>query len=211
MLPIKNIYRGKEFKYYNDFMSIRQGLIDDFFKAHPNYEGVNDFGGDYYTPNGWRIAPIKYAWEADGNDIASRAEMIADANSVYPTACKHIIDRFGDACIGAGYTVLWPGTILGRHTGKENRDALNIRIHIPLVVPKGDIGFEVYSEKVTWDDLFAFDNQKIHSAWNFTSEPRLVFLVDLLREVCDLPQGEPWTQKSEDNAPLFPTTIYKKV
>jgi hypothetical protein len=209
MLPRRNIYRGREFKFYDELMSIREGLIKDFFASHPDYNGVNDFGGDYYTPGGWRLAPIKYSWEADGNDLVDRiAEMAESAKTMYPTAQEHIIERFGDDVISAGYAVLWPGTILGRHTGKENREAMNIRIHVPLVVPEGDIGMEVYGEVVDWSDLFAFDNQKIHSIWNLTEQPRLIFLMDMLRSACDMPQGELWTQESEDAAPPFPKTIY---
>lgn len=209
-MEVKNIYRGREIKFYDELMALREDLITDFFNAHPEYTDLKDWGGDHYTPGGWKLAPIKYPSPGNkGNQDAIEAmtrETLKIAEERYPTVYKHILQRFGDACIVVGYAVLWPGTTLKRHTGDENRQAMNIRIHIPLIVPEGDIGMEIYGEEIDWSDLFAFDNQKIHSVWNWTDKPRLILLLDLLRETCDLPQGEPWTQESEDRAPRFPKT-----
>jgi len=209
-MELKNIYRGREIKFYDELMAMREGLIEEFNREHPAFEGTIDWGGDHYTPGGWKLAPIKYEHQSDrdGKEFRTDAATAAleTARIKYPFTYEHILKRFGDSCIVCGFAVLTPGTVIKRHTGDENRQAKNIRIHIPLIIPDGDIGAEVYGEEVDWSDLFGFDNQKVHSVWNFTKEPRLIFLLDLLRETCDLPQGEPWTQASEDNAPRFPKT-----
>lgn len=209
MIDVKNIYRGKEIIHYDYLMSLREGLIEDFFKAHPEYSNLDDWGGDHYSKDGWKISIIQYNNINDKEDKAEmRSEMAAAqlraAKEKYPTVHDKILQRWGDDCIVCGYAALLPGAVIYRHTGDENRHAKNIRIHIPLIVPSGDIGMEIYGEETDWSDLFAFDNQKVHSVWNNTKEPRLILLLDLKRAVCDLPDGEPWTKESELNAPLFP-------
>jgi hypothetical protein len=211
MLERKNIYRGRECIDYDYFMSLREDLIKDFFKEHPDFSGTQDWGGDHYTPGGWTMALMKYDAINGKEDKAEMRSNMADENyrqarAKYPTAYEKIMEKYGDNCIVAAYTILWPGCILKRHTGDENRDGYNIRIHIPLIVPEGDVGMEVYGEEVDWSDLFMFDNQKVHSVWNHTDKPRLIFLFDIKRKALDLPQGTTWTQESEDLAPRFPKT-----
>ena len=208
-MEVKNIYRGREIIHYDYLMSLRDGLIEDFHKAHPDYSNLDDWGGDHYTKGGWQISIIQYDNVNDKEDKAEmRTEMaeaqLRAAKEKYPTVYNKILEKWKDDCIVCGYAALLPGCVMQRHTGDENRQAKNIRIHIPLIVPEGDIGMEIYGEEIDWSDLFAFDNQKVHSVWNLTDKPRLVLLLDLKRSVCDLPQGEAWTKESEDNAPPFP-------
>jgi aspartyl/asparaginyl beta-hydroxylase (cupin superfamily) len=93
-----------------------------------------------------------------------------------------------------------PNTVLNRHTGPENRTGRFIRIHIPLIVPEGDVFLEVNGEEVKWDDLFGFNNQFVHSAYNNTDQYRLVFLLDLDREFIGMSPGEPWDERFEELA-----------
>jgi hypothetical protein len=207
-MEVKNIYRGKELLHYDYLMSLRDDLREDFFNAHPEYSNLDDWAGDHYTKDGWKISIIQYDNVNDKEDKAGmRAEMAAAqlraAKEKYPTVHDNILMKWGKDCIVCGYAALMPGAVIARHTGDENRHAKNIRIHIPLVVPDGDIGMEIYGEEVDWSDLFCFDNQKVHSVWNFTDKPRLILLLDLKRSVCGLPQGIPWTKESEDTAPGF--------
>ena len=48
--------------------------------------------------------------------------------------------------------------LIGRHMDVENRLHNFIRIHIPLIVPEGEIGLEVNGHNLKWNELFAFDN-----------------------------------------------------
>jgi hypothetical protein len=216
MLPQKNIYRSKEIIHYDYLMSLREDLIKDFFNAHPEYSNLDDWGGDHYSKDGWKISIIQYR---NWNDKEDKAEMrdemykaqLDAAKEKYPTVYEKILQKWGDDCIVCGYAALMPGAVMQRHTGDENRQAKNIRIHIPLIVPDGDIGMEIYGEQIDWSDLFAFDNQKVHSVWNFTDKPRLILMVDLKRNVCELPDGEPWTKESEDTAPPFPKLYGDKI
>lgn len=215
----QNIYKGKDFKFSEDFKALREALIADFFKACPEYKdsisSVTRVDQQYPQPSSWKIHMIKSAFDYGKSEKLSnesialsnlQKEWYKNAPTLFPTAYE-LANKFGDACQLCIYAVLAPNSVIRRHTGKENRDAQYVRVHIPLIIPEGDIGFEVLGEEVYWDDVFAFNNQKLHSAWNNTNEKRLILLVDLTREACGLPPVEPWTKEQEDKESLlYPCT-----
>jgi hypothetical protein len=143
--------------------------------------------------NGWRATPFRYE-RHDHIDVSFTAPE-ADMEK-YPTARK-LINEYGDNCPIASYSVLAPNTILQRHTGVENRNGEFIRIHIPLIIPEGDVFFEAGGEEIDWSDLWAFHNQFAHSAHNNTNEWRLVFLLDIRRTFIGLEPGMPYDIKNE--------------
>ena len=85
----------------------------------------------------------------------------------------------------------------------ENRDGRTLRIHIPLLVPPGDIFFEVEGVEVDWSDLFGFNNQHIHSAFNLTPKRRLVYLIDITTEKLGIPALSGADFERQHSIPLF--------
>lgn len=137
-------------------------------------------------PGGWKNVEFKYHdpfnhihWDIDP-DYATKN---------FPTAYS-LVKEYWDDCPIASYSYLAPQSIIHRHTGPENRTGEYIRIHIPLIIPPGDVFFEVDGEERQWDDIFAFDNQLAHSAHNLTDEHRLIFLIDIRRSRIGLPPGQ---------------------
>ena len=100
---------------------------------------------------------------------------------------KSIGERYGDICPILEYSILPANSIIERHIGIENKDGKHIRIHIPLIIPKGDIFFEANCEEVDWENPWGFNNQYMHSAHNNTDEHRLIMLIDLERAYCGIP------------------------
>jgi hypothetical protein len=143
------------------------------------------------TPGTWKSISLKYRFQ----------EMNIDADeelrAYFPTAIK-LTEYYGDDCTLSAYSTIEAGTIIHRHTGVENRSGKYIRVHIPLIVPQGEIFFEVAGEVVTWDDIFAFHNQKVHSAWNCTDQRRVVYIIDITRERLGLPPGTPYDAMRDD-------------
>jgi hypothetical protein len=79
----------------------------------------------------------------------------------------------------AEFSRLEPGTVVKPHTGRSNT---RIRLHLPLVVPQGELGIEVAGEVRRWraGQVLAFDDSFVHRAWhNGSSEPRIVLIVDI--------------------------------
>lgn len=201
MATPKNIYKGKEVPYYEEFMALQEGLTKEFFNVYP------DFGNmpmaPSYMPTVFRQydnAMLVYDVEnmPDFNAAIKGFDRVKKHTAKYfPTAFNEIINKY-PGVVMACYGLLKPGGIIGRHTGPENRSGQWIRIHIPLVIPEGDVGFEVAGEVVLWDDLFAFNNQRLHSAWNLTDKPRLIFIFDIPRSVLNLLPGIPWADGDND-------------
>ena len=207
-MELKNVYRGDEVKFAALFRALQPALLADFVAAHPDFQaGAQFVGVPYYqNPDGenavlynevnaWKVAGIKH----------DKFGLMTRFRPQYPTAFA-LVEAFGDACQMAGYSIVEPNAIIYRHTGVENRDAKSIRIHIPLYVPEGDIGIEVEGEIVRWDDVFSFNNQKLHSVWNDTPERRLVLLIDLSREKCELPPAPAHFPGCNAHVPVFEKT-----
>lgn len=202
----QRIYRRNEIPIADHLMSFQTALRDDFMRGFntlaeaaghvlPSLDGRDDmdsFIKDYLVTDTdvtvpdiyrWRTKTLKY--EFDEADMHWKDH---DAYKQFPTA-MHLIDYYGDDCPIANYSLLAPHSVINRHTGVENREGNMIRIHIPLIVPEGEVFFEVNDEVVHWDDIFAFNNQYVHSAHNRTNEWRLCFLIDISRERAGLPPG----------------------
>ncbi|CAG5079134.1 aspartyl/asparaginyl beta-hydroxylase domain-containing protein [Parvicella tangerina] len=83
--------------------------------------------------------------------------------------------------ITADFSVLPPQTDILPHKGYSR---MITRCHLPLIVPKGDLGIEVNGEKRFWEEgkLISFDDSLIHRAWNHTNEVRVVMMIDVPSE-----------------------------
>lgn len=139
----------------------------------------------------WRGVALKYTLIDKKNNIKREVSEDHEFAKRFPTA-YNLIKEFGDDCPIAEYSILAPNTSIFRHTGPENREGKFIRIHIPLVIPPGDVFLEVDSEEVQWTDLFGFNNQFMHSAYNLTDQWRMIFLIDIERTRAGLEPGEPY-------------------
>lgn len=222
----QRIYRRHEIPIADELMSFQDALRSDFMGNFSSLEeairaqgvpalqrtnvseeqamhlaqskiGDNQyFSGNYEN---WKAVNIKY----EHRDMNIRLECSRRQREKYKTA-YHLLQKYGDEnCPILNYSCMAPNTVIQRHTGVENRTGEFVRIHIPLIIPKGDVFFEVYGEVVDWSDLFAFNNQFVHSAHNLTSEYRLVFLLDLRRSLVGLPPGSAYDERLELEAPPF--------
>ncbi len=78
--------------------------------------------------------------------------------------------------VNAGFSLFRPGTRLAPHRGEL---AGNLRCHLPLVVPKGDVGIRCGDEQRRWERgrALVFDDTREHVAWNLGDSDRIVLLV----------------------------------
>ena len=200
-MAIQNTYKRNELACSDFLLSLQRGLRDDYFAHQESLEfpkhkefitKYSDCRPDipleslqnlfltkqndhwvhkHDAMNGvgikYDIQPVPGAWKPPAN-----------LREFYPTAMK-LLDRFGDLCPNATYSTLPANTIFGTHYDEEMAGLPFIRIHIPLIVPPGEIYLQVGEEKIYWNDIFAFNNQVPHSAHNLTDVGRLVFLLDL--------------------------------
>lgn len=74
------------------------------------------------------------------------------------------------------FSLLRSGAKIPPHTGVTNARAT---VHLPLCVPPG-CGFRVGADIRSWEEgnAWMFDDTIEHEAWNLSSEPRLVLILD---------------------------------
>lgn len=226
----QKIWRRHELPIFEELMFYQKGLIDDFMKGSTDLkerifaQSENSINPAYYDGDqmnmaegmlvsrdpktltwstnftSWQSVGLKNVIKVDGKiqtyEIAPDEKL---AN--YPTALE-IMKKYGDDLYGLVYSSLGPYTILQRHVGPENIDGVYVRIHIPLIVPEGDMFLECDNEEITWDDIFGFNNQHLHSAHNYSNSWRLVMIVDIAREKCGLPPGIRFKDTTEKENPF---------
>ena len=152
------------------------------------------------NPDGWKALSFKYTYPDENFEQHMPLDI---RENKFPTT-DTILKELGDDCPIATYSYLAPQTQLHRHTGVENRTGEFIRIHIPLIIPEGDVFFECNDDEVRWDDIFAFDNQLVHSAHNLTDEGRLVYIIDIRRTRAGVTPGQPWnSSRQRSTAPMY--------
>jgi len=196
----KNIFKREDFPKDAEYMmSLVDGLRNDYLNYNANVlekdpSKIRLVGDDTHpdniehlldTPGTWRSISVIYQF-ADKN-----IRMDEETKKYFPTALE-LTDYYGADTPISNYSSIEPGTVIHRHTGIENRSGEYIRVHIPLIIPEGELFFEVAGEIVTWDDIWAFNNQKLHSAWNYTDKRRVVYIIDIRRTRLGLPPGLPY-------------------
>jgi len=229
----KAIYKRDEISVAEYLMSLRKLLTDEFMAGFETLEeAVKSRGSNSLDRSEWGI-PIEYtskyirtldvnnqeytnnidSWKAiefrykcDNLDEIGIIDQTMEEDHAYakfyPTA-YNLIKKYGRYCPIANYSIMAPNSVLLRHTGPENRQGKYVRIHIPLIIPEGDIFLEVNGEEVNWSDIFAFNNQLPHSSHNLSSEYRLIFLIDLEREFIGMNPGSVYDNRIEKYAKPF--------
>jgi len=200
--PSPAIYRRHEIPYVEHLVSYTDDLIKDFLAVHDNWfdldqelKGVhvNNFGGDINErltyPDAWKVSWFRYE-DFPGGPFYVNSEHLEK----FPTA-KKIMQELEDQIGHFSYSIMEPNTVISRHTGPENRTGEYLRVHVPLIVPDGDVFFEVNGEEIDWSEPFGFNNQYTHSAHNHTDHRRVILLVDIKRSFLGLPPCFPYYSK----------------
>jgi hypothetical protein len=220
----KAFWRRHELPVAEFLMKHQQALLDDFMSGYTTLEeaaraqcgntmdrthlGIPISETEQYITtdnkpnvNSWKALNFRYE-RRDERAVFKQAMDFKDMGK-YPTMRK-LLMKWDKICPIANYSVLAPHSVIERHTGPENRDGKTIRIHIPLIIPKGDVFFEAAGEVIDWSDIWAFHNQFAHSAHNYTDEWRLCCLIDLDRAAIGMEPGAPYDPAYEaQNLPPF--------
>lgn len=198
----------KNLPVFDHLMSYKDGLINDFLNYNADWESTfknavivnytaRDITHILSSKEAWKSQPLRYETSPGGEVYTFDKDIVH-----LPTAAKIMEEYEGHLGI-VTYSILDANSVIDRHTGPENRTGEYLRIHLPLIVPPGDIFLEVGGEEVDWSEPFGFNNQIIHSAHNYTSQRRLVFLIDIRRTHIGLPPGKPYDKRAEVHAPPF--------
>ena len=225
------VWHRHELPIFEKLLEYRDGLVRDYMDGYNNLtdailaQSENSVDPKHYDDTAMSQAEgmlvtrdpktLKWstnfdAWKSVGirNVVKQQGQVVVDEQipaeqSVkYPTAMKLLSD-YHDDMFGLVYSAIGPYSILQRHVGPENIDGEYIRIHLPLVVPTGDIFLEVQGQEVEWTDIFGFNNQYLHSAHNYSNEWRLIMIIDLSRKACGLPPGRYFSEGGQERDKPF--------
>jgi len=213
-LPIKQYWLREEIPIADELLSLAPALTKEFLDYHTDFID-GDFAkgepikNDYWQPDAdmrnkvdaWKTDPLKYT-HPDENVLDIRYNTYPKLKERFPTAVA-LTEKYGEDCPISLYSILEAESIIKRHTGMENRDNEFLRIHIPLIVPPGDIFFESEGVEIDWSDIWAFDNQLVHSAHNYTPYRRLVYLIDIRRTRLGMEPGPKYNKYRQHFQPEF--------
>jgi len=196
---VKFTWTKEEISIADELMKLAPKLRDEFLEYHKDFYTTFKGGKPYSAANPHAIlddVPGKVDWKVEGLRYALLEQRIEHnmfldpkLSNNFPTAAS-LTKKYVSHCGCSGYSILEPMGLIRRHMDVENRSHNFIRIHIPLIVPEGEIGLEVNGHNLKWNDLFAFDNGEQHSAYNRTKERRLIYIIDITRSFLLIPKFE---------------------
>jgi Aspartyl/Asparaginyl beta-hydroxylase len=129
----------------------------------------------------WTVFPLCHCFPA--NKIENRKWIQSTCAFVVETVSL-LKEHLGDHLRTALFSRLSPETVLEAHTGWEDLANYVYRIHLPLVVPSGGLcGTWVDGVVETHEEgrLICFDDSKIHRAFNYSKQERIVLILDIAR------------------------------
>jgi len=156
---------------------------------HDNDDDIIDAGtSNGYDNPSWTVFPLCHCFPANQPE---NKKWIERTCALVPKTIQLLEQHLGPVLRTALFSRLDPETTLEAHTGWSDLANHVMRCHLPLTVPPGDVCR-------TWVDgcvethregrLLCFDDSKTHRAFNYSSEERIVLILDLARPP-HLPQG----------------------
>jgi hypothetical protein len=206
--PVQYYYLREEIPIADELMELAPKLTEEFLNRHQDFiDGSFAKGVPYRNPyvmtrlfqskgNAWLTDEIRYSFPAKQLKVDHTLNSENEKSKYYPTATA-LTKKYIDVCETSTYSIIDANSVITRHTGPEDRNNEIVRIHIPLLIPEGDVFFEIEGVEIDWTDLFAFSTQYIHSAHNYTNHRRLIYMIDIKRSFLGLPEGLPWDERRE--------------
>jgi len=133
----------------------------------------------------WSVFPLCHTFPA--TNVANKRWISKTCQ--YVPFTHRLLQQIGSPLRTALFSRLEPNTILGAHRGWADLANHVLRIHIPLVCPKMcGMWVDGCVEYHKVGQILAFDDSKVHRAFNYSCEERLVLILDLVRPP-HYPQG----------------------
>lgn len=192
---MKKIWKKQEIAIADELQTLVPNLIKEFLSYHSDFDTTFSKSVPYARINAqldprekdiWNVESMRYALPDQNIEYNPYRDIKIKEN--FPTAVA-LTEKYIEVCGCSGYSILEPGGIINRHIDKENRDRSTVRIHIPLIVPDGDVFLEVDGVQLDWSEIFAFDNRELHSAHNQTDKRRLIYIIDIKRSFLKIPES----------------------
>ena len=136
----------------------------------------------------WTVFPLCHTFPA--NDVNQKV-WVPTTCAFVPETVKLLQEHLGDHLRTALFSRLEPESVLNAHTGWADLANHVVRLHMPLVLPPGDLcgvwvdgAIQLHEE----GKPLCFDDSKTHRAYNYSAESRIVLIMDLARPPT-MPEG----------------------
>jgi hypothetical protein len=153
-------------------------------------DNLSDDGQNTY-PASWTVFPLCHTFPATDESARKWIDLTCSYTPHTTALLKSIVPVLRTAL----FSRLDPRTKLGDHTGWADLANHVLRIHIPIEIPTGEFNDGLCG---TWvdgcvethsnDRIISFDDSKLHRAFNYSDEERIVLILDLARPG-DFPKG----------------------
>jgi hypothetical protein len=192
---MKSIWYKDELHIADELIELVPKLRDEFLEYHKDFHTTFKGGTSYAATNPLAILSDKERndWKVEGLRYVLPEQKVEQnffleprVRNIFPTAAS-LTQKYIAHCGCSGYSVLEGGGDIKRHVDIENKSHNTIRIHIPLIIPNGDVFFEVNGQEFEWSNVFGFDNGQMHSAHNKSEKRRLIYIIDITREFLRIP------------------------
>jgi aspartyl/asparaginyl beta-hydroxylase (cupin superfamily) len=149
--------------------------VMDIINNQNNFIESKEESSDLLIQRKWlkqenRWNPMWIRFMGDWSKISDKTPTLKRIASLFPEVTSLHISIFN------------PGTTIIENQGPSRSVH---RYHYGLKIPEGDVGLKIAGYDVKWKERegFIWDDTIPHSAWNHTSEPRIVIFADILRDL----------------------------
>jgi hypothetical protein len=155
------------------------------------------YSHDPDKPPSWNVFPLCHCFPA--NQVENKKWIPATCAQV-PRTVALLKKHLGNTLRTALFSRLDAQSTLEAHTGWNDLANHVYRLHIPLVVPAGNlcgVWVDGCVETHRMGSVFLLDDSKIHRAFNYSTQDRIVLILDLARP-SSLPVGTATGGHSEE-------------
>ncbi|RMF15467.1 MAG: hypothetical protein D6757_04500 [Alphaproteobacteria bacterium] len=188
-LPVRPWFEREEFDWVAELEAAAADLREEVMREFdPEHDLAPYIGSALAAAHAWRTLAGRREWGALHFYNGGRAN--PEALARFPRIASLLeelpLTRLDDMPVEAFLSVLAPGIEIPPHYGIANH---RLTVHLPLVVPQG-CGLMVAGERreTKAGRALIFDDSFEHSAWNHSSEPRIVLIFEIWHP--DLDPGE---------------------
>jgi hypothetical protein len=192
---MKSIWNKNEIHVSDELIDLSSKLREEFLSHHTDFFTTFKKGTTYASQGTpaelneeeklvWKVEGLRYT--LPDQQIEQNFFLEPKVRSIFPTATS-LTEKYIVHIGCTGYSILEAGGTIKWHSDIENTSQETIRIHIPLIIPEGEVYLNVNGEKIYWSELFAFDNSVLHSAYNGSEKRRLIYIIDLTRSFLGIP------------------------
>lgn len=173
------MYNRENFIHTQLLEQSTDSILDDFQKVYGGVEGLKIIKSPKQDKG------VSAEWVGSFSYFQKRNPQWDKQCQQHSVFLKELVASIPEKhLLGIWFSAILPGGIIQWHTDKYDSDDNYVRIHLPLIVPEGNIGITVEKTTYKWSrgQLFCFDPFVLHTAWNHTNYLRLNVNFNFSRE-----------------------------